>query len=48
MGDVAPGSVVYRWLNMEIERPRLPGLEAWHERLQARPAYQVNVVVPFT
>ncbi len=48
MGDVALGSTVYRWLNMEIEHPPLPGLEAWYERLTARPAYQRDVMVPFT
>ncbi len=47
-GDVALGSTVYRWLNMEIERPRMPNLEAWHELLSARPAYQKSVMVPFT
>lgn len=47
MGDVALGSTVYRWLNMEIERPEMPNLEAWHERLSGRPAYQRSVMVPF-
>ncbi len=48
IGDVALGPTVYRWLNMEIQRPHLPGLEAWHERLTTRPAYQRDVMVPFT
>lgn len=48
VGDVALGSTVYRWLNMEIERPQMPNLEAWHDRLSTRPAYQKNVMVPFT
>jgi glutathione S-transferase len=48
VGDVALGSTVYRWLNMEIERPEMPNLEAWHDRLTTRPAYQKNVMVPFT
>jgi glutathione S-transferase len=48
VGDVALGSTVYRWLNMEIERPEMPNLEAWHAHLTARPAYQENVMVPFT
>ncbi|CAA9438943.1 MAG: Uncharacterized glutathione S-transferase-like protein [uncultured Rubrobacteraceae bacterium] len=48
VGDVALGPTVYRWLNMEIERPEMPNLEAWHDRLSARPAYQKNVMVPFT
>ncbi len=48
MGDVALGSTVYRWLNMEIERPEMPNLVAWHDRLSGRPAYQRSVMVPFT
>lgn len=48
VGDVALGPTVYRWLNMEIERPRMPNLEAWHGRLSERPAYQNSVMVPFT
>jgi glutathione S-transferase len=48
MGDVALGSTVYRWLNIDIERPPMPKLEAWHERLTSRRAYQKSVMVPFT
>lgn len=48
VGDVALGPVVYRWLNIEIERPRLPNLERWHDHLTERPAYQKCVMVPFT
>jgi glutathione S-transferase len=47
VGDVALGPGVYRWLNVEIERPSLPHLEAWHERLSERPAYRENVMVGF-
>lgn len=46
-GDIALGSTVYRWLNLEIERPSLPSLEAWHDRLSERPAYRRNVMVSF-
>ncbi|MDP9479085.1 MAG: glutathione S-transferase family protein [Actinomycetota bacterium] len=48
MGDVALGSTVYRWLNIDIERPDLPNLRAWHALLVDRPAYQKSVMVPFT
>jgi glutathione S-transferase len=48
VGDVALGPTIYRWLHMEIERPEMPNLEAWHDRLTTRPAYQKNVMVPFT
>ena len=47
VGDVALGSTVYRWLNMEIQRPEMPNLEAWHYRLSTRSAYQKTVMVPF-
>ena len=47
MGDVALGSTIYRWFNIDIERPPMPKLEAWHERLASR-AYQKSVMVPFT
>ena len=48
VGDVALGPVVYRWLHIEIDRPDLPNLERWHDRLTERPAYRKHVMVPFT
>lgn len=48
VGDIALGTTVYRWLNMDIQRPKMPNLETWHERLSNRTAYQTNVMVPFT
>jgi glutathione S-transferase len=47
MGDVALGSLVYRWLELDIERPNLRALCAWYERLASRPAYQKTVMVSF-
>ena len=47
MGDIALGSMVYRWLELDIERPDLPSLRAWHSRLTDRPAYQKTVMVSF-
>jgi glutathione S-transferase len=47
VGDIALGTTVYRWLNMDIQRPDMPNLEAWHDRLSIRSAYQKNVMVPF-
>jgi glutathione S-transferase len=47
VGDIALGTTIYRWLNMEIQRPEMPNLETWHDRLATRPAYQKNVMVPF-
>jgi len=47
VGDVALGPTVYRWLNLDIDRPPMPNLEAWHERLAQRPAYREHVMVSF-
>ena len=47
VGDLALGSTVYRWLTLEINRPPLPNLEAWHERLTERPPYREHVMVPY-
>ncbi|MFT5176376.1 MAG: glutathione S-transferase, partial [Gammaproteobacteria bacterium] len=33
---------------LPIERASLPNLEAWHERLKARPAFQQHVIQPLT
>ena len=47
VGDVALGPLIYRWLTLDIARPVLPNLEAWHDRLTERPAYRQYVMVPY-
>lgn len=48
MGDIAVGCHVHRWLRMPIARPALPNLEAWHERISARPGAGAVMAVPIT
>ena len=48
MGDIPLGAAVYRWYAYDIERPPLPHLEAWHQRLLAREAYQQHVNQPLS
>lgn len=48
IGDIPAGCFVYRWFALPIERPDLPNLRAWHERLATRPAYARHVMVPMT
>ena len=48
MGDIPVGCEVQRWMRVPIERPRLPRVEAWFERLRARPAFLRIVDVPLT
>jgi len=47
VGDIPAGAQLYRYFNLEIERPSLPHVEAWYERLCRRPAYREHVMVPF-
>lgn len=37
--DILTGISLYRWTTLEIERPSLPNVEAWHERLKERPGF---------
>ncbi|MBM3572246.1 MAG: glutathione S-transferase [Alphaproteobacteria bacterium] len=43
MGDIPVGIMAYRWFAFPIERPNLPALKAWYDRLAARPAFQEHV-----
>ena len=48
MGDIPVGCEVQRWVRVPIERPKLPALEAWFERLRQRPAFTKFVDIPLT
>ncbi|WP_045836657.1 glutathione S-transferase family protein [Hyphomicrobium sp. 99] len=47
LADITTGAILFRYYNIEIERPSLPNVEAWYERLKGRPAYREHVMVPF-
>ena len=48
VADIPLGCVAYRWYALPIERPELPNLRAWYERLSKRPAFAQNVMLPLT
>ena len=48
MADIPLGTAVWRWYNIDTERPSLPNVEAWHERLKQRPGFQKYVMQPLT
>ncbi len=48
MGDIPIGAEVQRYLRVPIERPTLPHLQAWFERLRGRPAFLEHVDLPLT
>ena len=48
LADIPAGAILYRYFALEIERPSIPNVEAWYKRLQSRPAYRENVMIPFS
>jgi glutathione S-transferase len=48
MADIPLGAAVWRWYNMQTERPTLANVEAWHDRLKQRAGFQQYVMQPLT
>jgi len=48
MGDIPLGSFIFAWFEMPLERPSMPNLEAWYERLKLRPCYRGAVMTALT
>lgn len=48
MGDIPLGPQAFRWFELvgEDQRPRMPNLEAWYQRLTERPAFRKNCMNP--
>jgi len=47
LADIPLGSCLFRYFGMEIAHPYVPNVTAWYERLCAREAYRLNVMLPF-
>jgi glutathione S-transferase len=47
LADIPAGTSLYRYFELEIERPSVPHVEAWYLRLQEQPAYRNHVMIPF-
>jgi glutathione S-transferase len=47
LADIPAATSLYRYFEIEIERPSVPNVEVWYRRLQERPAYREHVMVPF-
>jgi glutathione S-transferase len=45
--STAGWTALYRYFELEIERPLLPQVERWYRNLQQRPAFGEHVMVPF-
>lgn len=44
MAEFPAGSLTHRWMAWAPGRPSHPNVEAWYERLAARPAYKEHVI----
>src|SRR5712692_5237517 len=48
LAEIVLGTMVYRWFTLPIERPALPALHAWYERLRERPGFKTHIALPIT
>jgi glutathione S-transferase len=47
LADIPLGTSLYRYFGLDIDRPSLPHVERWYQRLQERSSYRAHVMVPF-
>ena len=47
LADITAGTSLYRYFELEIERPSLPNVERWYRALAERDAYRTHVMIPF-
>jgi glutathione S-transferase len=47
LADITAGTSLYRYFELEIERPPLPQVERWYRTLQQREAYRTHIMIPF-
>jgi hypothetical protein len=47
LADITAGTSLYRYFELEIERPALPQVERWYRTLQQRPVFRDHVMIPF-
>jgi glutathione S-transferase len=48
MGDIPAGAALYRYKAMELNHPPMPDLDAYYKRLQERPVYRADIMIPLS
>ena len=48
IGDIPLGAAFYRYVNLPLDRPALPAIEAWYARLNDRAPFRDHVMIPVT
>jgi glutathione S-transferase len=47
LADITAGTSLYRYFELQIERPQLAQVERWYRTLQLRVAFRAHVMIPF-
>lgn len=45
--DIVAGASLHRWTTMPVDRAAAPAIEAWHQRLDLRPAFTKAICVSY-
>lgn len=48
LAEIVLGTQIYRWFAFPIERPDLPNLRAWYERMRERPGFKKHIETAIT
>ena len=48
LAEIVLGTQIYRWFAFPIERPELPNLRAWHDRMHQRPGFKKYIKTGIT
>ncbi len=47
IADIPAGMMLYRWYEMDIDRPATAHVEDWYARLRERPAFCSSICIPY-
>lgn len=48
LADIAAGTNLFRYFTLDIERPNVPNVEIWRDRIEQRPAYRTHVMIDYS